>query len=494
MKKVVIIGAGMGGLATGLRLRYLGFDVTILEKQSRPGGRSNLIEEAGFRVDIGPTILVMKAAFEEAYRSFGQDIHQRLDFVQLDPNYRIYYHDGDTLDLYSNMAKLATAVDRIEPGSAERLFRFVGESAKKYALGIDFVDRNYDRLTDLANPVAGLRLLQTNAHQNLYRQVAQFFNQNDKLTKAFSFHSMFLGLSPFDAQAMYSLITYADLALGMWYPRGGIYRIVEDMVALSEEMGISLRTNAPVAEICAEAGRTAGVMLQSGEFVPADIVISNADLPYTYRHLVPGEYRGRFNDKHLDQMEYACSGFLLYLGVNRRYDHVQHQSLYFSEDYRANLDAIFKTKRLPEDPSFHMNIPTVTDPELAPPGHSLIYVLAPVPNLSAGIDWDQAAPVLRDKLLDRLEEIVDPDIRRHIVWERQYRPTDWLADVNAPLGTAFGSLSQGFFQSAYFRPHNKASEMEGLYFVGQGTYPGIGMPMVMISSRLVTERVISEWM
>ena len=161
---------------------------------------------------------------------------------------------------------------------------------------------------------------------------------------------------------------------------------------------------------------------------------------------------------------------------------------------KNNLDAIFKTKRLPDDPSFHMNIPTVTDPELAPPGHSLIYLLAPMPNLSAAIDWDQAASQVREKLLGRLEEIVDPAIREHIVWERQYRPTDWLADVNAPLGTAFGSLSQGFFQSAYFRPHNKANGIEGMYFVGQGTYPGIGMPMVMISSRLVAERVISEWM
>ena len=493
MKKVVIIGAGMGGLATGLRLRHLGFEVTILEKQARPGGRSNIIEDAGFRVDIGPTILVMKSAFEEAYRSFGQDINKRIDFVQLDPNYRIYYHDGDTLDLYSNMAKLAREVEKIEPGSAERLFRFVGESARKYELGMDFVDRNYDHITDLANPVAGLRLLKTNAHQKLYRQVASFFNQNDKLTKAFSFHSMFLGLSPFDALAMYSLITYADLALGMWYPRGGIYRIVEDMVKLCKETGVALRTNAPVAEICIENGRTSGVMLKSGEFVPAEIVISNADLPYTYRKLIPGDYRGRFSDRHLDQMNYACSGFLLYLGVDRTYDHVQHQSLYFSEDYKANLDAIFKTGQLPEDPSFHMNIPTVTDPDLAPLGHSLIYVLAPMPNLSAEIDWNQAAPVLREKLLDRLEKIIDPDLRKHIVWERQYRPTDWLEDVNATLGTAFGSLSQGFFQSAYFRPHNKADGIEGLYFVGQGTYPGIGMPMVMISSRLVTERVIAEW-
>jgi phytoene desaturase len=484
----------MGGLATALRLRHHGFQVTLLEKQGRPGGRSNVIQENGFRVDTGPTILVMKSTFEEMYRSIGQDIKARLEFIQLDPNYRVYYHDDTYIDLYSNMAQLAQEVEKVEPGAAEWLFRFIGEGAQKYELGMDFVDRNYDRITDLANPRAGMRLLKTKAHQNLYRQVSSFFKNNDKLAKAFSFHSMFLGLSPFDALAMYSLITYADLALGMWYPRGGIYRVVDDMVSLAEEMGVTIRTHSPVAEIkVAQEGRVNGVRLESGEEIDADLVVSNADLPYTYRRLIPGQHRKYYPDQRLDRMKYACSGYILYLGVNRTYPQVQHQALCFSEDYQANLDAIFKTKTLPAEPSFHLNIPTVTDPSLAPPGHSLLYVLAPMPNLEANIDWDQAAPVVRDKLLAQLERIVDPEIREHIVWERDYRPTDWLNDINAVHGTAFGSLSHGFFQSSYFRPHNKARDIQGLYFVGQGTYPGIGMPMVMISSRLVTERIVKEW-
>ena len=493
MKKVVIIGAGMGGLATALRLRREGFAVTVLEKQARPGGRSNIIEENGFRVDMGPTILVMKETFEEMYRSIGQDIDDRLEFVQLDPNYRVYYHDDTYIDLYSNMPQLANEVERIEPGASERLFRFIGEGAKKYELGMDFVDRNYDRITDLANPKAGTRLLQTRAHQNLYLQVSESFAYNDKLSKAFSFHSMFLGLSPFNALAMYSLITYADLALGMWYPKGGIYRIIEDMLSLAKEMGVEIRTQSPVAEITIANGRANGVRLESGEEIGADLFVSNADLPYTYRTLISGQHRKQYSDRRLDGMDYACSGYILYLGVDKVYRDLQHQALYFSEDYQANLDAIFKDKRLPEEPSFHLNIPTVTDPSLAPPGHSLVYVLAPMPNLEADIDWDQAAPIVRDKLLDQLERIVDPEIRDHIVWERDYRPTDWLNDINAVHGTAFGSLSHGFFQSSYFRPHNKARDIGSLYFVGQGTYPGIGMPMVMISSRLVTERIVKEW-
>ena len=494
MKHIIIIGAGMGGLATALRLRQRGFRVTVFEKQARPGGRSNVLEEAGFRADTGPTIMVMKEAFEEMYQSIGQDMHQRLELVKLDPNYRIYYHDGTTLDLYSDMAKLAQAVNRIQPDSAEQLFRFIGESARKYELGMDFVDRNYDRITELANPTAGLRLLQTRAHQNLYQQVARFFNHNDKLTKAFSFHSMFLGLSPFDALAMYSLITYADLALGMWFPMGGIYSIIEDMLQLCEEMGVEIHNNSPVEKIHVENGGVTAVRLTNGEIIPADLVVSNADLPYTYKYLVDKSYRRKYTDKTLDKMQYACSGYILFLGVDQVYPNVSHQALYFSEDYRANLDAIFNTKTLPEDPSFHLNIPTVTDPSLAPPGHSLLYVLAPMPNLEAKIDWSEAAARLREQLVDKLEQLVDPDIRKHIVWERDYRPTDWQNDINATLGTAFGSLSHGFFQSSYFRPNNKDQEIRGLYFVGQSTYPGIGMPMVMISSRLVTERIAKEWM
>jgi phytoene desaturase len=258
-------------------------------------------------------------------------------------------------------------------------------------------------------------------------------------------------------------------------------------------MGVEVRTNAPVEEICIRDGRAKGVRLASGETVPADLVISNADLPYTYRHLVHPRHRKEYPDQRLERMQYACSGFILYLGLNKTYDHLRHQSLYFSRDYRANLDAIFRTKTMPEEPSFHLNVPTVTDPSLAPPGHSLVYVLAPMPNLDANIDWEQAAPSVREHLLDRLETIIDPEIRQHIVWERQYRPTDWQTDINATLGTAFGSLSHGFFQSSYFRPHNKSRDIAGLYFVGQGTYPGIGMPMVMISSKLVTERVLTEW-
>ncbi len=493
MQSIVVIGAGMGGLAAALRLAHQGFKVTVLDKQARPGGRSSVIEENGFRVDRGPTILVMKSAFDETYQALGLDINQRLDFVRLDPNYRVYFHDDTYVDLYADIDRMAQEVEKIEPGAARGLDRFLKASERKYALGMDFVDRNYDHITDLMNPAAGVKLLATRSYERLYDQVGSFF-KSDKLQKAFSFHSMFLGLSPFDALAMYSLITYADLALGMWYPKGGIYSIIEDMLTIADDLGVTIRTNAPVQQIVIENGRAVGVRLESGEFIAADLVVSNADLPYTYRCLVPPQYRRDYPDSRLDQMQYSCSGYLLYLGVDKTYSHLQHQALYFSEDYRANLDAIFATKTLPDEPSFHLNVPTVTDPSLAPDGHSLLYLLAPMPNLTAPIDWQKTAPLVREQLLTQLERIVDPELRQHIVWEREYTPLDFQQDINAVYGTAFGSLAQGFFQSAYFRPHNKARDIEGLYFVGQGTYPGIGMPMVLISAKLLTERIVAEWL
>ena len=392
-----------------------------------------MLQENGFRVDIGPTILVMKETFEDTYRSIGQDLNQRIKFVQLDPNYRIYYHDGTHMDLYNSMAKLAAECERIEPGvtSAAVPLHRRGRQEVRAGHGLR------RRATTTTSPTwqsqgRGAPDRRPAPTRSCTPRPVSFF-KTDKLRKAFSFHSMFLGLSPFDALAMYSLITYADLVEGMKFPMGGIYSIIEDMVALAGEMGVTLRTGTPVEEICIEDGKATGVRLAGGEVVTADIVVSNADLVYTYKQLVPAQHRQDYPDAKLDRMEYACSGYLLYLGVDKTYPHMRHQALYFSEDYRANLDAIFRTKTLPADPSFHLNNPTITDPSLAPPGHSVLYLLAPMPNLQGNVDWDEAAPVVREKLLQGLERLVDPEIRQHIVWEREYRPADWERDINATV-------------------------------------------------------------
>ena len=487
-EKCLIIGAGMGGVATALRLAHLGYQVEVFEKLARPGGRANLIEDAGFRVDPGPTILVMKEVFDETYQAVGENLDERVPFIQLDPNYRIYFHDNTHIDLHASMPRVAAELDRVEPGAGERLFQFLGVNALKYELGMDFVDRNFDSILDLFNLKAGLTLLRTKAAQKLYRHVSDYF-KSEKLRKAFSFHSMFLGLSPFDALSIYSMITYADLARGMYYPMGGLHRLVEDMVALAESRGAVFHYDAPVSKILIEQGRTTGIQLEDGEKISSDRVIANADLPYVYTDLIGDQTQRRISDRKLAGMDYACSGYLLYLGLNRTYPDMCHQALYFADDYRANLDAIFKTYTLPEDPSFHLNNPSQTDPNVAPEGHTLLYLLAPMPNLMADIDWTTAAESVREGLISKLEMIVDTNIREHIVWQQEFTPLDFKSQYNAVLGTAFGSLSHKLSQSAVLRPHNLAREIPGLYFSGQGTYPGIGMPMVLLSAKLVVERI-----
>jgi len=303
---------------------------------------------------------------------------------------------------------------------------------------------------------------------------------------------MFLGLSPFDALSIYSMITYADLARGMYYPMGGLHRLVEDMVALAEARGAVFHFDAPVSKILIENGRTVGLQLENGDKITGHTVIANADLPYVYTDLVGDQVRRRISNRKLAGMDYACSGYLLYLGLNRTYPKMRHQALYFADDYRANLDAIFKTYTLPEDPSFHLNNPSLTDSSVAPDGHTLLYLLAPMPNLIADIDWKNAAKTIREGLISKLEGIVDPDIRKHIVWQREFTPMDFKTQYNAVLGTAFGSLSHKMTQSAVLRPHNLARDIPGLYFAGQGTYPGIGMPMVLLSAKLVVERIVGS--
>ena len=490
--RVIVIGAGMGGLAAAMRLSHRGFATTVLEKNDTVGGRSAVFEQNGYRIDTGPTILVMLSYLEDTYQSVGLDMRSRLDVRRIEPNYRILYHDGDRIDLASSMPDLSGQVERIESGAAARLSQFLGDSARRYELGIRFVERNYDRLTDLMSPRAASWAISTRALTRLYDDVSRYF-QSDKLRKAFSFHSMFLGLSPYDAPAMYTMITWADLVLGMWHVIGGVYRIVEDMATAASELGAEIITGRAVRKIDIVDGKVRGVILDDGDYISADVVLSNADLVYSYRELVDAEHRHHYPDQRLDRMEYACSGYVLCLALDRTYGHVPHQSLYFAEDYRANLNAIFREKAVPHDPSFHLNMPTATDPSLAPPGCSTAYILAPMPNLSTDVKWSDELPRVRETLMRRLEGIVDPRLREHVVWQKEITPSDWLSRVNAPFGTAFGSLSHRFFQSSYFRPHNKARDIRGLYFVGQATYPGVGVPMVHLSARLATERIIAEW-
>lgn len=354
-----------------------------------------------------------------------------------------------------------------------------------------FVTRNFDRLGDFISPrnlnvLARYRML-----EKLYTRVSRHF-KDDRLRMLFSFQSMYLGISPFDAPSVYSVVTYMESGEGIWFPMGGLYAVPQALAKLATELGVNIRYDAPVERILIEGGRTTGVRLASGEVIGATNVVANADLPFVYKQLIDEADRPSWSDEKLDALEYSSSTYMLYLGVNKQYPELLHHNVFFGRGYRAALDAIFKQGKVPEaeDLALYVNVPNRTDPSLAPAGEDAVYVLVPVPHNGAAIDWAVKGPELRAHVLRRLKA-KGFDLEPHITYEKAVTPADWERGFSLAKGAAFG-LSHTFFQSAYFRPKNKSEDIEGLYFAGASTTPGNGIPMVIISGKLAAERVLAD--
>ncbi|HUR94221.1 MAG TPA: phytoene desaturase family protein [Gemmatimonadales bacterium] len=485
-RHVVVVGAGLGGLAAAIRLRHRGFRVTVLERHAHPGGRCGLWESEGFRFDTGPTLLLMVDYLRALFAEVGRPLEHYLELRQLDPNYRVHYADGTTLDVTSRLNAVLEGLERIEPGVGPRFLRFLSETAQLYRIGLDsFVDRNCHRRGDFFNLNSAWLLLKARGMERLQRMVRRYF-RTEKLQHTFSFQSLYLGLSPFDSPAIYSLLPYTEVAGGLYFPMGGMHAMPRALARLAGEMGVTVEYGRDVRALEREGGRIAAVRLADGSRVPADLVLANADLPYVYETLLGEKY------PRIDRFDFSCSAFLMYLGVNRRYPELTHHALVVPRDLKATCDDIF-AGRLPEDPAYYVCNPSKTDPTLAPPGCENLYVLVPVPSQLPGreIDWSVEGPRLEAEMLERLERFGLPDLRRHIVTRRTFTPADFTLEFSATRGEAFG-LAHGIDQVGYFRPHNRHPRLDNLYFVGQSTHPGCGIPMVLISSRLVAERMVEE--
>ncbi|MEP6687855.1 MAG: phytoene desaturase family protein [Gemmatimonadales bacterium] len=485
-RHVIVVGAGLGGLAAAIRLRHRGFRVTVLERHGHPGGRCGLWESEGFRFDTGPTLLLMIDYLRALFAEVGRPLERYLELRQLDPNYRVHYADGTTLDVTSRLNGMLEGLERIEPGVGPRFLRFLSEAARLYRVGLDgFVDRNVHQRGDFFSLKNAGLLLRTRGMERLQRMVGRYF-QSEKLRHAFSFQSLYLGLSPFESPAIYSLLPYTEVAGGLYFPMGGMHAMPRALARLAEEMGVDIRYRHDVRSLERSSERITAVTLADGTRLPADLVLANADLPYVYQTLLAEKY------PRIDRFDFSCSAFLMYLGVNRRYPALTHHALVVPADLRATCDAIF-AGRMPADPAYYLCNPSKTDPSLAPPGCENLYVLVPVPSQLTGreIDWAIEGPRLEDAMLARLERFGLTDLRRHIVTRRTFTPADFTLDFSATRGEAFG-LAHGIDQVGYFRPHNRHPRIGNLYFVGQSTHPGCGIPMVLISSRLVVQRIAEE--
>jgi phytoene desaturase len=492
MGSVIVIGTGIGGIAAAGRLARAGYDVKVFEQAAAPGGRTAVIERDGYRFDTGPTLFLMPEVFAETYAAFGVKMEDHLDLVRIDPTYRVHFHDGAHIDLSSNLVAMREQLEALEPGSFEAYLRFMAEGYRHYNLSLQkFVGRNFYTIFDFLN-LSNLPLLfQLKALIKHAANTRNFF-KDSRLQAAFSFQNMYLGLSPYDAPATFSLLQYTELADGVWFPRGGMYQAIQSLEKVAAGLGAQFTYNTPVARINVEQERATGVTLENGEFIPADFVVANADLPYVYGKMLPddGSYR------KLAGRKYTSSAIMFYWAVRgEKSDQLLHHNVFLADhQYKASFDRIFNDLTLPDEPSFYVNAVARTDPTSAPEDGDSIMALVPVGHLNdaAPQDWPTLEERARSTVMKRLKELGVGSIAERLVFEEKWGPPYYQKALNLEKGAAFG-LSHNFLQVGYFRPHNRHAHYKNLYFAGASTHPGTGLPIVLLSARLTVERMLKEW-
>jgi phytoene desaturase len=479
---VVVVGAGLGGLAAAIRLGARGFRVTVLDRLAEPGGRATVFRQDGFVFDAGPTIITAPFVLEELWRFAGEDFHADVQLQALDPFYVIRFDDGDTFTARSDVVAMRKEVQRISPNDVAGYDAFMAESEVIYKVG--FEKLGHVPFASIGSMAAILPdLLKLKVWNSVHAHVAKHV-RHPKLRMALSFHPLFVGGSPFRATSVYSLIAYLERQFGVHCAMGGTGAIVSAMVKLIKSQGGNVRCATDVVEITTAAGRATGVRLTSGELIAADIVVSNACAAHTYTKLIKGGAQKRWTTRKLAKSRHSMSLVVWYFGTNKQFPTVPHHTILMGPRYRGLITDIFDNKILADDMSLYLHRPTATDPSLAPEGCDSFYVLSPVPNQDSGIDWKTMAETYRKRIAKRLDETVMPGFEKHVVTQRLMTPDDFEHQLLSYKGAAFG-LEPVLTQSAWFRPHNKSEELESLYLVGASTHPGAGVPGVISTARVL---------
>lgn len=486
----LIIGAGLGGIATAAHLARNGYEVTVLEKNAAPGGRCSQLIRDGHRFDTGPTLFLIPDMFAETYTALGERMEDHLDLRRIDPTYQFHFDNGSKLALTADMKTLQSQLEAIEPGSFAGLLRYMAEGHQHYSQAVPHLaGRNFYNLLDYLSPQNLGLLLKLKGLIKHYDNIGNYF-RHPHLKAAFTFQDMYLGLSPYDAPATYSLLQYTEMVDGVWYPKGGMYRVVESLVSIAQAHGTRFKYNTPVEKIEVMDSRASGVLLQDGSHLDADVIVANADLPYVYRHLLPDKAMV----KRLERLKYTCSAVMFYWGVDKVYSQFDTHNLFVAGDYRTSFERVFKDKSLPEEPNFYVHAPVRTDPTAAPPGHDTLMVLVPVGRLDDAKeqDWKALEAGARSAVLRRLADMGVTDLEEHLKFEVSYTPRTWQSMYNLAKGAAFGSINHNILQVGYLRPQNRHRHYRNLYFAGGSTHPGNGLPLVLLSARLTTERILKE--
>jgi phytoene desaturase len=489
MQKVVIIGSGFGGLAEAIRLQARGYDVTVFEKRAAVGGRAYQLVRNGYTFDMGPSLVTAVGIIRRVFEAAGRRLEDYLDLVPLDPFYRIYFHDGTFMDYTGDPERMKAEMAKFDPADARQYDRFFRDIKGIYDAVIEEGLGATPFLTLKSFLEFAPRALALGGLTPVYTYAKRYFRDERNLF-AFSFHPLFIGGSPFRAPSIYIMIPYLERDGGVWFAKGGMYSMVRAFERIFRELGGTIKTSSEVQEIVVEGGTARGVRV-GGEFVPADAVISNGDVAWTYRRLVAPEHRRRWTDRAIDRLHISMSVFLLYIGTRSQYHQLKHHTLILSSRYRELVRDIFDRKVLAEDFSLYLHVPTRTDPSMAPEGGESMYLLAPVPHLGSNTDWSIEGPRYRDRILRFLEEDFGmTGLRKDIEVLEMFTPRDFEGQLNAHLGNAF-SIEPRLTQSAYFRPHNRSEDVRRLYLVGAGTHPGGGVPGVLLGAE-ATERCVVE--
>jgi phytoene desaturase len=509
--RAVVIGSGLGGLGAAIRLQAGGLQVTLMESRDQLGGRASQLQQDGYTFDLGPTIITAPHLLETLWGTAGRNVHDDVDLIPLQPYYQIRFRGDTTRFDYGPKPLDATVetsgdranpgrygictppeaeVARISPSDLPGYRRFLVDTEQIYVRAFEQLGRRpFLSWRDIAKVAP--ELVRLGAHRDVYSFVSGYV-RDPRLRCILSFHPLFLGGSPFRASAIYSIVPYLEQQGGVWFAKGGMHALVQAMGRLFTDLGGIIRHNAPVAAIVAERGHTAGVRLVSGELLPAETVVSNADVNTTYNKLVPPEYRGRLTGRRMDDFRYSMSCFLLYLGLDREYPHLRHHTILMPQDYRGVVNAIFSGRLLEDDLAVYLHAPTRTDPTLAPPGCESVYALVPVPNLAGNVRWPDASDRIRNRTMQILaDDFGMDDIEQHIRVEHRITPLHFRDALASHLGAAF-SIEPTLLQSAYFRPHNQSERLPGLYIVGAGTHPGAGLPGVLLSAEITADLILGH--
>src|SRR6266487_617009 len=486
---LIVIGAGIGGLTAAIHLAQRGLKVTVLEKNSHAGGRCDRFSRDGHHFDAGPTLLVMPLLYEAEFAALGTSVHEMLNLQRVDPTYHLVFDDGSQLALTSDMKSMQEQLESFEPDSFPGLLRYLEEGHRHYHLGIEkLVNRDFRTASDFFK-FSNLPLLyRLKPLTNHYRNMSAYFD-DPRLKAAFTFQDVYMGLSPFEAPATFSMMPYTELAHGVWYPKGGMYSIVEALMELARRAGVEFEFDASVERIEVNEDQAQGVALTDGRLIKSDAILANADLPYVYKDLLPKDGES----ERLVRKRFSCSVVSFFWGVDKAYEQLNPHTLFLADDYRENFESIIRDLDLPANPCLYVHAPARLDLSMAPQGQDTLIAIVPVGHMSENgeQDWADIRDRARQHVFRRLRTLGITDLEEHLKFEVNYTPLSWRKRYNLMKGSTHG-LCHNLTQLGYFRPRNRHSLYHNLYFVGASTHPGTGIPTALISGRLAAERILDD--